>query len=183
MLPSSLEIVMTSRDAPEVWLRGPLPDYSPELMPVAHALLQSREDIDRVTADLPDTLLWRKPGAAAPPGFHLKHIAGSLDRLISYAQGVPLSPARRAALESEKTPGSPATTSEATRLALRSIDTALAVLRAWDPGTLDLERRVGTMGYHSTSRGLLFHAAEHTTRHVGQLVTTLLVLQGVGSRE
>lgn len=169
---------MTSRDAPEVWLRGPLPDYPPELMPVAHALLQSREDIDRVTADLPDALLWESPGAAAPPGFHLKHIAGSLDRLISYAQGVPLSPARRAALESEQTPGSPATTAEAAGLANRSIDTALAVLRAWEPGTLDLERRVGALGYHSTSRGLLFHAAEHTARHVGQLVTTWMMLRG-----
>lgn len=168
---------MTSRDAPEVWLRGPLPDYPPELMPVAHALLQSREDIDRVTADLPDTLLWKKPGTAAPPGFHLKHIAGSLDRLISYAQGVPLSPARRAALANEQTHGTPATTREAAGLAHRSIDTALAVLRAWDPGTLGMERRVGTAGLPSTSRGLLFHAAEHTARHVGQLVTTLLVLQ------
>lgn len=168
---------MTARSAPEVWLRGPLPDYPPELMPVAHALLQAREEVDRVTAGLSDALLWQNPSGAAPPGFHLKHIAGSLDRLISYAQGVPLSPAKRAALESEKTPGSPATVSEATRLALRSIDTALAVLRAWDPGTLDMERPVGAAGYHSTSRGLLFHAAEHTARHVGQLVTTLRVLE------
>ncbi len=172
---------MTAPDVPEVWLRGPLADYPADLMPVAHALLQAREDIGRVTADLPDALLWQSPGSAAPPGFHLKHIAGSLDRLISYAQGVPLSPAKRAALESEKAPGSPASTSEATRLALRSIDTILAVLRAWDPGTLDMERRVGSAGDHSTSRGLLFHAAEHTARHVGQLVTTLLVLRG--SRE
>jgi len=168
---------MTSRDASEVWLRGPLPDYLAELMPVAHSLLQAREVIDRVTSDLPDALLWQSPGGAAPPGFHLKHIAGSLDRLISYAQGVPLSPARRAALESEKSPGSPTTTMEAAGLAHRSIDTALAVLRAWDPGTLDMERRVGTAGHYSTSRGLLFHAAEHTARHVGQLVTTLLVLR------
>ena len=168
---------MTASSAPEVWLRGPLPDFPPELMPVAHALLQAREEIDRVTAGLSDAQLWRSPGGVAPPGFHLKHIAGSLDRLISYAQGVPLSPARRSALASEQTVGIPATAREAAGLVHRSIDTALAVLRAWDPGTLGMERRVGTAGLPSTSRGLLFHAAEHTARHVGQLVTTVLVLK------
>lgn len=168
---------MTARAVPEVWLRGPLPDYPADLMPVAHALLQAREEIDQITAVLPDALLWQRLPGVAPPGFHLKHIAGSLDRLLSYAQGIPLSPARRDALANEKVMGSPATTQETAGLAQRSIDTALAILRAWDPGTLGQERRVGSAGYQSTSRGLLFHAAEHTARHVGQLVTTLRVLE------
>src|SRR5436305_1005779 len=67
--------------SPEVWLRGPLPDYIEELQPVAHSLLQVREEVGRFSA-LPPDKLWAKPGGAASIGFHLKHLAGSLDRLL-----------------------------------------------------------------------------------------------------
>src|SRR3982751_4881599 len=75
---------------PEVWLRGPLPDYIDELQPVAHSLLQVREEISPVAAIRP-AQLWARPGGAASIGFHLKHLAGSLDRLLTYAAGKPLS--------------------------------------------------------------------------------------------
>ena len=78
-----------SESRPEVWLRGPLPDYIDELQPVAHSLLQVREEVESVVS-LPAEKLWARPGGAASVGFHLKHLAGSLDRLLTYAhrQGV-----------------------------------------------------------------------------------------------
>src|SRR5580692_4601480 len=91
---------------PEVWLRGPLPDYPDELQPVAHSLLQVREEIAAMAA-LPPEHLWARPGGAASIGFHLRHLAGSLDRLQTYARGDSLKPAQRAALSAEGRDGNP----------------------------------------------------------------------------
>lgn len=71
-------------DKPEVWQRGPLPGYELLLMPVAHALLQAREDVERVAASATPEELWHRPGDAASAGYHLQHLAGSLDRLFTY---------------------------------------------------------------------------------------------------
>jgi hypothetical protein len=71
--------------SPEVWLRGPLPDVIPELQPVAHSLLQVREEIAEA-ASVSAAQLWARPGGAASIGFHLMHLAGSLDRLLTYAR-------------------------------------------------------------------------------------------------
>src|SRR2546423_4727234 len=86
---------------PEVWLRGPLPDYIDELQPVAHSLLQVREEISRV-AGVPAVQLWARPGGAASIGFHLKHLAGSLDRLLTYAAGRQLTAAQHEHLAAEE---------------------------------------------------------------------------------
>jgi hypothetical protein len=72
---------MADPSQPEVWLRGPLPDCPEELQPVAHSLLQEREEI-AAAATLPSEHLWARPGGAASIGFHLRHLAGSLDRLL-----------------------------------------------------------------------------------------------------
>src|SRR5206468_266425 len=86
---------------PEVWLRGPLPGYFDELQPVAHSLLQVREELGRLPP-LPSVQLWARPGGIASIGFHLKHVAGSLDRLLTYAAGKPLSAAQANYLASEE---------------------------------------------------------------------------------
>src|SRR5690242_8481428 len=88
---------------PEVWLRGPLPAIDPWLQPAAHALLQVREDVEAAIAPLSDDQLWQRPGGAAAIGFHLLHLAGSIDRLLTYSRGVPLSPEQLQALSAEKT--------------------------------------------------------------------------------
>src|SRR5215475_5139118 len=92
---------MLGESRPEVWLRGPLPDYIDELQPVAHSLLQVREEIEAVSA-LPPDKLWVRPGGAASIGFHLKHLAGSLDRLLTYALGKPLTVTQYEALAAEE---------------------------------------------------------------------------------
>src|SRR4051794_13726005 len=86
---------------PEVWLRGPLPGYIDELQPVAHSLLQVREEVGSL-AMLPPVQLWARPGGAASVGFHLQHLAGSLDRLLTYAAGKPLSAAQANYLAAEE---------------------------------------------------------------------------------
>ena len=87
----------------EVWLRGPVPGIAPLLQPAAHALLQVSEDVLPVVAGLAADQLWARPGGAASIGFHLKHLPGSLDRLLTYARGEQLSSSQMAYLASERT--------------------------------------------------------------------------------
>jgi hypothetical protein len=167
---------MAASTVPEVWLRGPLPAYTAVLMPVAHALLQAREDVERAAAHATAEELWRQPGQAAPAGYHLQHLAGSLDRLLTYARGEPLSEAQRSALAREGMPG--ASGSELVPAVLGQIDRALEQLRLTPAESLGEMREVGRARLPSTVLGLLFHAAEHTSRHVGQLITTLKAMRG-----
>jgi predicted cupin superfamily sugar epimerase len=168
---------MPAGSLPEVWLRGPLPGYLPELMPAAHALLQAREDIERAAAA---TLaeLWFRPGEAAPAGYHLRHLTGSLDRLLTYARGEPLSDGQRRALAAEGAAG--ASAPELASAAQEGIDRALEQLRQTPPEQLATRRDVGRAKLPTTVLGLLAHAAEHTARHTGQLITTLKVVRGSG---
>lgn len=86
---------------PEVWLRGPILDIPPILQPVAHALLQAREEVDTLLIGFPETYLWEKPAGMASPGFHLQHLAGVIDRLFTYARGESLSKGQLTALAAE----------------------------------------------------------------------------------
>ena len=167
---------------PEVWLRGPVEGVDPLLMPAAHALLQAREDVERAALGLSLRELWSTPGGAAPVGFHLRHVAGSIDRLLTYARGAPLDDRQRAALAAEQAPGDPPADAPAlVRAATAAIDGALDALRRTDAATLHVPRTVGRAALPTTVFGLLFHIAEHTQRHVGQVITTgKIVRAGIG---
>ena len=78
---------MANNTLPEVWLRGPLKEVPALLQPVAHALLQAREELNTLMIDFPDALLWEKVAGMASPGFHLQHLTGVLGRLFTYARG------------------------------------------------------------------------------------------------
>jgi putative YjhG/YagF family dehydratase len=166
---------------PEVWLRGPIEGISPALQPVAHALLQALEDIERIAPSLSHDELWAMPGGAASIGFHLRHIAGTLDRLLTYARGESLSERQREALAAEKTVTREVGAGELLELCRAAIARAMDQVRSTPDDSLDEPRAVGRAALPSTVRGLLFHAAEHTTRHVGQIITTLKVLRGRGA--
>lgn len=171
---------MARPDWPEVWMRGPIPDILPLLQPVAHSLLQSLEEVRAVVGPLSSEDLWTRPGEAASVGFHVRHAAGSLDRLLTYARGEGLSTAQRAFLDQEATPGSPP--AQAAELALafeHEVGRALDQLHRTPESTLLEARGIGRLQLPSTVLGLLFHAAEHTQRHVGQIVTTARVVQGL----
>src|SRR5918993_5328203 len=92
---------------PEVWLRGPLDGYHPMVLPVAHSLLQVREDLARLERTVTPEQLWARPGGAASIGFHIRHTGGALDRLLTYARGEALTDAQRTAARQEGLPGEP----------------------------------------------------------------------------
>ena len=162
-------------NAPEFWLRGPVAGIDPMLMPAAHALLQAREDIEHLTPTLSDADLWQRPGGAASAGFHLQHLAGALDRLFTYARGEALSEQQKNDLRAE---GTRAPVSEVVERAYQAIDRGMQQLRSTPASSLFDAREVGRAKLPATVIGLLFHGAEHTTRHVGQLITTVKVVSG-----
>ena len=160
---------------PELWLAGPIPGIDPLLQPVAHALLQSREEVLRYTEGFPDHLLWEKPGGAASAGFHLQHIKGVLDRLFTYAEGNSLTPEQLSYLAAEGAPAEGTSTDSLVRAVTEQIDRSVEFLKNTDPAILIEARSVGRKALPSTVLGLLFHAAEHTQRHIGQLYVTVKV--------
>lgn len=165
-------------DAPEVWLRGALPDVAPVLQPVAHALLQVGEDVARALHGLTPAQIWTRPGGAASIGFHVRHLVGSLDRLLTYARGEALNDAQFAFLRAEGEPGDPPPTGGTLGAeVVDAIDVAVAQVRATPVATLFDARQVGRARLPTTVFGLLVHAAEHSARHAGQMLTTSLLVR------
>jgi uncharacterized damage-inducible protein DinB len=173
---------MANAAQPEVWLRGPIPDIPALLQPVAHSLLQCREELLAAIPRLTPEQLWDQPSGAASVGFHLRHAAGSLDRLFTYARGESLSSDQRAALAAEAHPDI-APNAGARLLAAfeETVERALDQLRNTNDAALLEIRGVGRAQLPTTVLGLLFHAAEHTQRHVGQIVTTAKIVSAPDS--
>lgn len=163
--------------SPEPWLRGPLPGIPPVLQPVAHALLHAVEDVQTALDGFPDEALWERPAGVASVGFHLRHVAGVLDRLTTYARGEALTPDQLEYLAAEEPPG-PEATEDLVGAFEAAVENALAQIGATPSDTVFEPRIVGRQGLPSTVLGLLFHAAEHTQRHVGQLLVTARVVRG-----
>ncbi|MFI5157743.1 MAG: DinB family protein [Sphingobacteriales bacterium] len=159
----------------EVWLRGPLNGIPALLQPAAHALLQAREEVNELMTDFPEGLLWEKPAGMASPGFHLQHLTGVLDRLFTYAKAETLTLEQLACLSAE---GKEIDVNVSELLANfdRQVDIAIKQLSETDETTLTEVRGIGRAQVPSTVIGLLFHSAEHTMRHVGQLLVTVKVL-------
>lgn len=172
---------MTPPPPPEVWLRGPVPGILPPLQPIAHALLQAKEEVQALMQDFPDALLAERPAGVASPAFHLQHLAGVLDRLFTYAAGHALSAEQLQALQAEgRAPEGGFHTAPLVAAFCRQVDGALQRLRSTAEDRLFEARAVGRAGLPSTVFGLLVHAAEHTMRHVGQLLVTVRMLNGSG---
>lgn len=167
-------------DAPEPWLRGPLPGIAAVLQPAAHALIQAKEDISLLAPSVPTELLWRQSGAATA-GFHALHLAGALDRLYTYARGESLTDEQKAAARAEAGPLRDLDGRDLVVIVDQSVHRALEQLRATSAETVLTERKVGRAGLPSTVLGLLFHGAEHSTRHSGQFISTVKLLMAAES--
>ena len=152
----------------EAWLRGPLPQVHPVLAPVLYTFQQTREDLARHTAGLTASQVWARPHGLAPLGFHLRHTAGSVDRLTAYLEGRSLDAAQMAALAAEMEPGAPL--EELLASVDRVMRRAEEIVRGVDPATLAQPRWVGRKRLPTTVIGLLVHIAEHTQRHLGQAI-------------
>jgi hypothetical protein len=165
---------------PEAWQRGPVPGIPDQLQPVAHALIGAAEDASAAVNGLTAAQLWCSPGGAASVGFHLMHLAGSTDRLFTYARGEGLSAAQKGALGAERALAEPRPAAEALLRAWQeTVDRSLDQLAKTTDADLGAARGIGRMAMPSNVRGLLFHAAEHATRHVGQIITTVKIVTGM----
>lgn len=159
------------------WLRGPETGIATGLQPVAHALIQTIEEVTEFVAGFPDEKLWVRPQGLASVGFHLRHIAGVVDRLFTYARGHQLTPEQRqAGLQESKEPESPTTVAELLESMTARLERALQELQEFDGAKLHEPIEVGSKRLPSTVQGALFHAAEHSQRHTGQLLVTAKVV-------
>jgi uncharacterized damage-inducible protein DinB len=161
------------------WLRGPLDGIPALLQPVAHALVDADEDVRKFLPPLSPEELAARPMGTASIAYHVKHAMGSLDRLFTYARGQALDESQMNALAAEKKLDGVAFTGP--QLAdefSAAVIRAHAQLRATTESDLLAIRAVGRAKLPATTLGLLVHAAEHTARHVGQLVTTARIVRG-----
>lgn len=154
----------------EPWLRGSLTEVEAVARGVLQALELAKEDLEKWCAALSDEQMNRRPAGLAPVAFHLRHIARSLDRLLTYAEGKQLSEEQLRALKSELEPGAKR------EEVLSELESALKEserrVRALAAGDYSAERFVGRKQLPTTLGGLLVHVADHTQRHVGQAITT-----------
>jgi hypothetical protein len=137
-------------------------------MPAAHALTQSRADLEMHAARLSIEQVWTELGGVPSVGFHLRHIAGSIDRLLTYTAGGNLTGEQFRFLAEERIPGAPPT--EVTQL---------IAIRATPEEILFEARVVGRAQLPTNVSGLLFHIAEHTQRHTGQVIATSGIVRGL----
>jgi len=163
---------------PEVWQRGPVDGIPALLQPVAHTLLQAREEVNELMHDFPDQLLWEKPANMASPGFHLEHMCGVINRLFTYARAEALDEEQLRYLSSEGTPYLDEEIAKNLVAAFNTqIDAAIKQLGQTDENSLTAPRGIGRAQIPTTVIGLLFHTAEHVMRHTGQLLVTVRVLK------
>lgn len=159
----------------EPWLRGPIIGMPAMVMPAAHALMQAVEDVPSAVEGLTKAQLWARPGGAASVGFHLRHVAGSIDRLLTYADGATLSDAQLATMHEEQVPVD-GDASELAQAAVAAIRRAIGAMQETSPGAYVEPREVGRRRLPTTVFGLLVHIAEHTQRHAGQIISTAKIV-------
>jgi len=158
----------------EPWLRGTLTEVESVRRAVLHSLEMAREDVELWAEGLSEEELFARPSGLPSVAFQLRHIVRSLDRLLSYAEGQQLSDAQIAALKSEMDTGSRENVWQEFRAGVESAESRV---RAIQPESFHEARGVGRKMLPTTVVSLLIHCAEHTQRHVGQLVTTTKVLR------
>ena len=162
---------------PEIWLTGPVPEVPALLQPVAHALLQVQRELKEILVDFPEQKLWEKPKGMASVGFHLQHLSGVLDRLFTYARSEVLTETQLLFLKNEGKENSALTIEKLIQQFDLQVAKSISQLKNTQPETLTEVRFVGRKQIPSTHIGLLFHATEHSTRHLGQLLVTVNFLK------
>ncbi len=160
---------MQKSDLPEPWLRGTLAEVPAVQRAVLHALELAREDLERWCDGLSDEELHARPGGIAPVAFHLRHIARSIDRLLTYAEGNQLSAEQISVMKAEMEPSG--SRNELMAELMVAIAKSGKRIRAFSPAQMQEERHVGKKQLPTSVGGLLVHVADHTQRHVGQAIT------------
>ena len=155
---------------PEPWLRGTLAEVPAVARGVLHALELAWEDTNKWCGGLSDIQIHARPTGLPSVAFQLRHIAGSLDRLLTYAEGRSLSVEQLQTLKIEARPEG--SVKEVLAELEAAINRGSSRVRALASEDLALPREVGTKRLPTTLGGLLVHIADHTQRHVGQAITT-----------
>jgi uncharacterized damage-inducible protein DinB len=163
----------------EPWLRGTHADVSAVSRGVLHAFDLALDDITKWTGGLTDLEAHAQPLGLPSVSFHLKHIARSTDRLLTYAEGGQISGDQLALLKSEQV-GSE-TLAELLAEVETSFSNASDRVRVLATADFDTFRGVGRKQLPTSIGGALVHVADHTQRHVGQVVTTAKVLKALRS--
>jgi len=166
---------MNNRTLPEPWLRGTLTHVDPVQRAVLHALELAKEDVEKWCGDLSDDELNARPGDLSPVAFHLRHIARSTDRLLTYAENRSLSPEQITAMKQELDLG-------ATREPLfdelnGGLQSATERILSIPPERMSEPRVVGRQQMPTTVAGLVVHVGDHAQRHVGQAITTAKIVK------
>jgi hypothetical protein len=164
-----------SEQKPEPWLRGTLANLPAIIRAVLHALELAREDIERWCGDLSDLEIHERPFGLPSVAFQLRHIGGSLDRLLTYADARELTTEQMSALSGECSPDQSA--ASVLHGCLATLDKEMARVRAFAGRDFEECRAVGRKRLPTSLGGLLVHVADHTQRHVGQAITTAKVLR------
>ena len=161
---------MQKSELPEPWLRGTLAEVPAMQRAVLHALELAKEDLERWCDGMSDQELNARPGGIAPVAFHLRHIARSMDRLLTYAEGKQLSAEQLANMKSEMDPAG--NRNELLAELVVAFAKSGKRIRAFSPEQMEEERKVGKKQLTTSVGGLLVHVADHSQRHVGQAITT-----------
>jgi uncharacterized damage-inducible protein DinB len=161
----------------EPWLRGTHRDIPAAGRAVLHALELALDDTAKWTAGLTDDEVHAEPFGLTSIAVQLRHIAGSVDRILTYAEGNQLSAGQLAALKAESSGNE--SLAELMARVEASLDHAAGRVRALAHGDLETPRSVGRKELPTSLGGALIHVADHTQRHVGQVVTTAKLLKGM----
>ncbi|MFI2744426.1 DinB family protein [Zhouia sp. PK063] len=167
---------MNKQTKPEVWMRGSIEGIPALLQPVAHAILQMQEELTLYVQDFPEELLWQKVAGLASVGFHIQHITGVLDRMCTYARQEGLSEHQLAFLKAEGEVNINIKIADLIENLNMQVQRMLVQLKHTTVDSLTEIRGIGRQHIPTTHLGLLFHAAEHAQRHLGQLLVTSQVL-------
>ena len=168
---------MSTSPAPyvEPWLRGTYQDVPAVGRAVLHALDLALDDITKWTEGLTDAEVQAQPLGLPSVAFHLRHIARSTDRILTYAEGGQLTGEQLTALKAEQT--GEETLAELLGEVEASFANAAGRVRTLAGADFNLFRGVGRKQLPTSIGGALIHVADHTQRHVGQVVTTAKVLK------
>lgn len=168
----------------EPWLRGTHGEIPAVARAVVHALELAAEDVARWTSELTEEELHRRPMGLPSVAWQMRHLARSVDRLLSYAEGRLLSAEQLEALRSEGEHGEGESgTVDALRAELRtSMQDGIGRVVALASVNPETPRSVGRKHLPTTVGGLLVHVADHTQRHTGQLVTTAKLVRAERKR-
>jgi uncharacterized damage-inducible protein DinB len=169
---------MAESKQPEPWLRGTLTDVPSVHRAVLHALQGAEEDLLHWCAGLTTEELNARPGGIPSVAFHLRHIARSVDRLLTYTEGRQLTEKQVAKLKTEMEPDAPP--DEVFTELRGALADAAARVRTLAEADLATKRAVGRGSLPASLGGLLVHVADHTQRHVGQAITTAKLVRAAG---